>query len=71
MTRFALTLVIIIVFLVALRRLFASSLPRGDSASRPPAKRAPRGAPRSLVCGDCGTQFEPGKEGWVCPSCGK
>jgi hypothetical protein len=74
MTRFVLTLTVIILFLVALRRLGSASPPRADgggSGSKPPARPAPRGAPRALVCGDCGTQFEPNKDGWVCPSCGK
>lgn len=71
MIRFAITLLVIILVLTALRRLGASSASRREQQSKPPAKRPPRGTPRSLVCGDCGTQFEPVKDGWVCPSCGK
>jgi hypothetical protein len=27
------------------------------------------GAPKSLVCGSCGAEFEPEKSGWTCPHC--
>jgi rubrerythrin len=35
------------------------------------APRRERGAPRALVCGDCGTHFAPDAQGWICPKCGK
>jgi rubrerythrin len=31
----------------------------------------PLGPPEQLVCGACGTAFEPDKSGWICPKCGK
>ena len=31
----------------------------------------PIGPPEQLVCGECGTAFEPDKSGWICPKCGK
>ena len=29
------------------------------------------GPPERLVCGACGTEFDPEESGWICPKCGK
>jgi rubrerythrin len=73
MMRLFITLALIFVILLAVRTLRKSVFPREERPPRVP--RGPsstaRGAPRALVCGECGTQFEPQEGGWICPKCGK
>jgi hypothetical protein len=71
MTRFVFTIALVCLVIYLVRRMFAPP-PAPAADSRGPSKGGvPRGSPRALVCGDCGTQFEPAKDGWKCPSCGK
>jgi rubredoxin len=51
-----------------MRRL---ALGRGESATTPGkgGTRAVKGMPQRLVCGACGTSYEPLTNGWLCPQC--
>ena len=69
MNRLILTLTIILLVFFLLRGRRATS--RGDRHSGTAPRRTERGAPRALVCGECGTQFAPDAQGWICPKCGK
>lgn len=69
MNRLLLTLVVLFLVFSLLRSLRRGS--RTDRHSGAAPRRPERGAPRALVCGDCGTQFAPDTQGWVCPKCGK
>ena len=69
MNRLLLTLAIIFIVFSLLRGFRGASRPERHSG--PVRRRSERGAPRALVCGECGTQFAPDAQGWICPKCGK
>jgi rubrerythrin len=69
MNRILITVAIILIVFLLLRGRRAAS--RRDRHSGTARSRTERGAPRALVCGECGTQFAPDAQGWVCPKCGK
>jgi len=71
MTRLIFTVALLSLIVYLTRRMFAQPLPRSPEPQRGRSRPAPRGAPRALVCGHCSTQFEPSKDGWTCPACGK
>lgn len=68
MTRFIFALALIFLVIHLFRRMIAQST---DPEPERGPRRVSRGAPRALVCGECGTQFEPQAQGWNCPTCGK
>jgi rubrerythrin len=69
MNRLLITLAVLFIVFSLLRALRKGS--RGDRHSGTAPRRPDRGAPRALVCGECGTQFAPDARGWICPKCGK
>ena len=40
------------------------------SRAKTPAKLDPH-MPKQLVCGACGSEYDPQKNGWLCPQCHK
>jgi rubrerythrin len=70
MSRILLTLVLVFIVFSLLRARRGGSS-RSDRHSGTAPRRPERGAPRALVCGECGTQFAPDAQGWICPKCGK
>jgi predicted amidophosphoribosyltransferase len=50
-----------------MRRLSASAQRSGGPASK--GQTFAKGMPRQLVCGACGKDYEPLKQGWLCPHC--
>jgi rubrerythrin len=45
---------------------------RGGQVRPPRASGAPSARmPKELVCGACGTAYDPHKSSWICPKCGQ
>jgi rubrerythrin len=72
MTKLLIVLGLIAFVLLNLRRARKEAeRARALRRSRATAGERPLGPPQQLVCGECGTEFEPDKSGWICPKCGK
>ena len=44
-------------------------LPRIRQGNGPQVRRTPR--PDSVICAQCGTEYNPSVTGWMCPKCRK
>jgi rubrerythrin len=71
MTRLLIVVFLIAVVVIASRRRSKAARPGRRKSRVSGAAPRPIGAPERLVCGACGTEFDPEKSGWICPKCGK
>jgi hypothetical protein len=73
MTRLLIVAFLIAVVVIASRRRGRKAVPRSGRGKPRVSSPGPHpiGAPERLVCGACGTEFDPEKSGWICPKCGK
>jgi hypothetical protein len=58
---------LLIVAVLVLKRM----LPPGKGGRGKPTRPLTRPTPDTVVCADCGTRYNPAREGWTCPRCGK
>jgi hypothetical protein len=56
--------------IVAVLLLMRVLLPGGGGRGKP-RRPLTRPTPDTVVCAECGTRYDPGREGWTCPGCGK
>jgi hypothetical protein len=60
----------LVAFLVhSVRRALTAG--RQADGPRQPRERGGSLPPERLVCGACGSEFNPDQSGWICPKCGK
>jgi rubrerythrin len=71
MARLLIVVALIVFVVLAARRALLKARAQAQRPHRTGDERRPIGPPERLVCGACGTEFEPDKSGWICPKCGK
>jgi predicted amidophosphoribosyltransferase len=60
-----------LLFYVALGVIIVLWLQRVARQRRQTSSAKDLGMPEHLVCGACGRQYDPQKNGWICPQCHK